>query len=62
MYDCVVSSPGDGPPKSPYTIIEADRYFLVFEMACKSKSPSIVSTALDCLQVVYLNYYVVIVF
>ncbi|CAK8690782.1 unnamed protein product [Clavelina lepadiformis] len=43
-------SPGDGPPKSPFTIIEADRYFLVFEMACKSKSPSIVSTALDCLQ------------
>nr|CAB3222754.1 brefeldin A-inhibited guanine nucleotide-exchange protein 1 [Phallusia mammillata] len=43
-------SPGDGPPKSPYTIIEADRYFLVFEMACKSKSPSIVTAALDCLQ------------
>nr|XP_009862113.1 brefeldin A-inhibited guanine nucleotide-exchange protein 1 isoform X1 [Ciona intestinalis] len=43
-------SPGDGPPKSPFTIIEADRYFLVFEMACKSKSPSIVTAALDCLQ------------
>lgn len=41
----------DGPAKSPYTIIEADRYFLAFEMACKSRSPSIVGIALDCLQV-----------
>ncbi|KAJ1349822.1 hypothetical protein KIN20_005473 [Parelaphostrongylus tenuis] len=31
-------------------IVEADRYFLPFELACKSKSPKIVITALDCLQ------------
>ncbi|KJH41584.1 hypothetical protein DICVIV_12443 [Dictyocaulus viviparus] len=31
-------------------IIEADRYFLPFELACRSKSPKIVITALDCLQ------------
>uniref|UniRef100_A0A8C9NLX6 ARF guanine nucleotide exchange factor 2 n=1 Tax=Serinus canaria TaxID=9135 RepID=A0A8C9NLX6_SERCA len=30
--------------------IEADKYFLPFELACQSKSPRIVSTALDCLQ------------
>uniref|UniRef100_A0A914USB7 SEC7 domain-containing protein n=1 Tax=Plectus sambesii TaxID=2011161 RepID=A0A914USB7_9BILA len=30
--------------------IEADRYFLPFELACQSKSPKIVVTALDCLQ------------
>uniref|UniRef100_A0A1I7X1I9 SEC7 domain-containing protein n=1 Tax=Heterorhabditis bacteriophora TaxID=37862 RepID=A0A1I7X1I9_HETBA len=31
-------------------IVEADRYFLPFELACKSKSPKIVIIALDCLQ------------
>ncbi|KIH56301.1 hypothetical protein ANCDUO_13519 [Ancylostoma duodenale] len=31
-------------------IVEADRYFLPFELACKSRSPKIVITALDCLQ------------
>ncbi|CAI5439773.1 unnamed protein product [Caenorhabditis angaria] len=30
--------------------MEADRYFLPFELACNSKSPKIVITALDCLQ------------
>uniref|UniRef100_A0A6J0SJ82 Brefeldin A-inhibited guanine nucleotide-exchange protein 2 isoform X1 n=2 Tax=Pogona vitticeps TaxID=103695 RepID=A0A6J0SJ82_9SAUR len=30
--------------------IEADKYFLPFELACQSKSPRIVSTSLDCLQ------------
>ncbi|CAI2293890.1 unnamed protein product [Caenorhabditis sp. 36 PRJEB53466] len=30
--------------------VEADRYFLPFELACNSKSPRIVITALDCLQ------------
>lgn len=30
--------------------IEADRYFLPFELACNSKSAKIVITALDCLQ------------
>ncbi|CAJ0573252.1 unnamed protein product, partial [Mesorhabditis spiculigera] len=31
-------------------IFEADRYFLPFELACRSKSPRIVTNALDCLQ------------
>ncbi|VDO69404.1 unnamed protein product [Heligmosomoides polygyrus] len=31
-------------------ITEADRYFLPFELACKSRSPKIVITSLDCLQ------------
>ncbi|ETN86107.1 Sec7 domain protein [Necator americanus] len=31
-------------------IVEADRYFLPFELACRSRSPKIVITALDCLQ------------
>lgn len=33
------------------TFIEADKYVLPFELACQSKSPRIVSTSLDCLQV-----------
>lgn len=33
------------------TFIEADQYVLPFELACQSKSPRIVSTSLDCLQV-----------
>lgn len=37
------------PPKANY--IEADKYVLPFELACQSKSPRIVSTSLDCLQV-----------
>lgn len=37
------------PPKANF--IEADKYFLPFELACQSKSPRIVSTSLDCLQV-----------
>ncbi|XP_048352871.1 brefeldin A-inhibited guanine nucleotide-exchange protein 2 isoform X2 [Sphaerodactylus townsendi] len=35
-------------PKANF--IEADKYFLPFELACQSKSPRIVSTSLDCLQ------------
>ncbi|KAM8966868.1 brefeldin A-inhibited guanine nucleotide-exchange protein 1 [Pelodytes ibericus] len=38
------------PVKSKATFIEADKYFLPFELACQSKCPRIVSTALDCLQ------------
>uniref|UniRef100_A0A8C4RZ39 ARF guanine nucleotide exchange factor 1 n=1 Tax=Erpetoichthys calabaricus TaxID=27687 RepID=A0A8C4RZ39_ERPCA len=30
--------------------IEADKYFLPFELACQSKCPRIVNTSLDCLQ------------
>uniref|UniRef100_A0A8C2I3A9 ADP-ribosylation factor guanine nucleotide-exchange factor 1 (brefeldin A-inhibited) n=1 Tax=Cyprinus carpio TaxID=7962 RepID=A0A8C2I3A9_CYPCA len=37
--------------KKPYTnFIEADKYFLPFELACQSKCPRIVITSLDCLQ------------
>jgi hypothetical protein len=32
-------------------INDAEKYFLPFELACKSKSPKIVETALDCIQV-----------
>uniref|UniRef100_A0A672UAQ8 ARF guanine nucleotide exchange factor 2 n=1 Tax=Strigops habroptila TaxID=2489341 RepID=A0A672UAQ8_STRHB len=45
------ASAGEGtaaPPKANF--IEADKYFLPFELACQSKSPRIVSTSLDCLQ------------
>lgn len=30
--------------------VEADKYFLPFELACQSKCPRIVNTALDCIQ------------
>ncbi|XP_062897468.1 brefeldin A-inhibited guanine nucleotide-exchange protein 2-like isoform X1 [Mobula hypostoma] len=39
---------GSTIPKANF--IEADKYFLPFELACQSKSPRIVSTSLDCLQ------------
>ena len=35
---------------SLHHFVNADRYFLPFELACQSKSPRIVVTALDCLQ------------
>ncbi|KAM4706208.1 brefeldin A-inhibited guanine nucleotide-exchange protein 1 isoform 2-T2 [Rhinophrynus dorsalis] len=38
------------PVKSKASFIEADKYFLPFELACQSKCPRIVSTSLDCLQ------------
>uniref|UniRef100_A0A670IV62 ARF guanine nucleotide exchange factor 2 n=1 Tax=Podarcis muralis TaxID=64176 RepID=A0A670IV62_PODMU len=43
---------GEGSDSSlpPANFIEADKYFLPFELACQSKSPRIVSTSLDCLQ------------
>ncbi|MGH0159337.1 UNVERIFIED_CONTAM: hypothetical protein FKN15_064276 [Acipenser sinensis] len=45
------TSSGTLPPlKSKATFIEADKYFLPFELACQSKCPRIVSTSLDCLQ------------
>ncbi|KYM83713.1 Brefeldin A-inhibited guanine nucleotide-exchange protein 1 [Atta colombica] len=37
-------------PKSDSNVITAEKYFLPFELACQSKSPRIVVTALDCLQ------------
>lgn len=39
------------PIKSKNNFIEADKYFLPFELACQSKCPRIVITSLDCLQV-----------
>ncbi|XP_067108829.1 brefeldin A-inhibited guanine nucleotide-exchange protein 1-like [Osmerus mordax] len=38
------------PVKSKENFIEADKYFLPFELACQSKCPRIVITSLDCLQ------------
>lgn len=38
-------------PKDSSTVIMAEKYFHPFELACQSKSPRIVVTALDCLQV-----------
>ncbi|XP_073462877.1 brefeldin A-inhibited guanine nucleotide-exchange protein 2 isoform X1 [Aquarana catesbeiana] len=37
-------------PLSKPKFIEADKYFLPFELACQTKAPRIVSTSLDCLQ------------
>jgi hypothetical protein len=34
-----------------HQFVQADRYFLPFELACNSKSTRIVVAALDCLQV-----------
>lgn len=46
------SSCRDGTVVAPrVNYIEADKYVLPFELACQSKSPRIVSTSLDCLQV-----------
>lgn len=42
------------PPRANY--IEADKYVLPFELACQSKSPRIVSTSLDCLQVCRVSH------
>lgn len=36
--------------KSSNNIINAEKYFLPFELACQSRTPRIVVTALDCLQ------------
>ncbi|XP_001356246.2 brefeldin A-inhibited guanine nucleotide-exchange protein 1 [Drosophila persimilis] len=38
------------PKNDAASIINAETYFLPFELACKSRSPRIVVTALDCLQ------------
>uniref|UniRef100_A0A673Y1F3 ARF guanine nucleotide exchange factor 1 n=1 Tax=Salmo trutta TaxID=8032 RepID=A0A673Y1F3_SALTR len=38
------------PIKSKTSFVEADKYFLPFELACQSKCPRIVITSLDCLQ------------
>jgi len=38
-------------PRAKSSHIDADKYFLPFELACRSKCPRIVNTSLDCLQV-----------
>lgn len=38
-------------PRSHAASFDVEKYFLPFELACQSKSPRIVVTALDCIQV-----------
>ncbi|KAF4523942.1 hypothetical protein B566_EDAN013697, partial [Ephemera danica] len=38
------------PKNDSSNIVSAEKYFLPFELACQSKGPRIVVTALDCLQ------------
>ena len=38
------------PKNDSANFINAEKYFLPFELACQSKAPRIVVTALDCLQ------------
>lgn len=38
------------PPKAEDNIVNADKYFHPFRLACESKSPRVIRTALDCLQ------------
>lgn len=38
------------PKNDSSNVINAEKYFLPFELACQSKTPRIVVTALDCLQ------------
>lgn len=43
-------------PKSDTSIpIDSEKYFVPFELACQSKTPRIVVTSLDCLQVLTTN-------
>ncbi|CAG2167672.1 unnamed protein product, partial [Oppiella nova] len=45
-----VSSALPEPKKDNAVSIDAEKYFLPFELSCQSKSPKIVVTALDCIQ------------
>ncbi len=40
------------PPQEQDRLVNADKYFTPFRLACESKSPRIIRTALDCLQVI----------
>ncbi|XP_065062368.1 brefeldin A-inhibited guanine nucleotide-exchange protein 2-like isoform X1 [Rhopilema esculentum] len=40
----------DGYDSDKNVLVKADKYFLPFELACQSRSPKIISSALDCLQ------------
>ncbi|XP_078456727.1 brefeldin A-inhibited guanine nucleotide-exchange protein 1-like isoform X1 [Lampetra planeri] len=50
VVDGKVGSSALPPIRSKSNFIEADKYFLPFELACQSKCSRIVSTSLDCLQ------------
>ena len=43
-------------PRAKSGHVDADKYFLPFELACHSKCPRIVNASLDCLQVWYMLY------
>ncbi len=45
IFSCRQASPGG--------FINADKYFLPFELSCKSNVPRVINTALDCIQVGY---------
>ena len=45
-------------PTSQYVVInDTEKYFLPFELACKSKSPKTVEAALDCIQKLIVHGY-----
>jgi len=58
--ETAVSSAALPTPKAKANFVEADRYFLPFELACCSKCPRIVNTALDCLQVYIKNVHLLV--
>lgn len=37
-------------------MVNAEKYYLPFELACQCSVPRVVVIALDCLQVLYINY------
>lgn len=39
------------PTKQFIEIHDAEKFFVPFELACKCKSPKVVETSLDCIQV-----------
>ncbi|CAG2118189.1 unnamed protein product, partial [Medioppia subpectinata] len=45
-----VSSALPQPKQDSIVSVDAEKYFLPFELSCQSKSPKIVVTALDCIQ------------
>ena len=54
VFSGAVSSGGSAAlpmPRAKSGHVDADKYFLPFELACRSKCPRIVIASLDCLQV-----------
>ena len=45
----------------PGGMVDADKYFKPFELACKSNVPRIINTALDCIQVSIAMYHTVFI-